>query len=104
MSIRVMVSTTVLPEEEKDFREAYRVVVGRMWGTPGHVADELLHEPGTDRYHILAEWADEESFRAWVEDPRHVERTAPLVPFLERAFARRIFTVAVREEAPASAL
>ena len=92
--IRVVVSTTVPEDETEVFEQAYLEVAAGMRGTPGHVREELLREPGTARYHLFAEWEDDASFQAWVGDPRHTETTAPIVPYLIRNMDRKTYLVA----------
>ncbi|AEH09719.1 MULTISPECIES: antibiotic biosynthesis monooxygenase family protein [Protofrankia] len=96
MTIRVMLYTEAPKGGEKEFEEAYRQVAVQMRGVDGHIADELLREPGSNRYLLLAEWEDERRFTAWVSDPAHTARTGPLVPYLERTFQRAVYEVAVR--------
>ena len=92
--IRVVLSTTVAEAETEAFEDAYVQVAARMRGTPGHIREELLRDPGTSTYHLLAEWEDEASFDAWVRDPKHIEKTGPMVTFLARDMERRIQHIA----------
>ncbi|WP_131747164.1 FAD-dependent oxidoreductase [Frankia sp. Cppng1_Ct_nod] len=101
-AVRVLVTTTVPIGEEETFEQAFLEVAAQMRGTPGHIREELLHEPGTQTYHLLAEWTSKDAFLTWVQDPRHTDKTRQLLPHLTRGFARRIFTIAARPpEAPA---
>lgn len=86
-----MVLTTVEPGEEDAFRAAYLQVAENLRGTPGLLRDELLLEKGTQTFNLQAEWASMPEFLAWVEDPRHTEKTAPIVPYLERNFERHLY-------------
>ena len=52
--IRVVVTVTVPVGEEAAYERAYATVAERMRGTPGHVREELLREPGTSTYHLFA--------------------------------------------------
>jgi quinol monooxygenase YgiN len=78
--IRVMVTVTVGEGEMEAYERAYLKVAERVRLTPGHVQEELLWEPGTRTFHLFAEWEDEQSFNAWVDNPAHMEQTGPLVP------------------------
>jgi 2-polyprenyl-6-methoxyphenol hydroxylase-like FAD-dependent oxidoreductase/heme-degrading monooxygenase HmoA len=101
--VRVLVTTTVPAGDEDRFERRYGEVAALMRGTPGHIREELLHEPGTPTYHLLAEWSSEAAFQAWVRDPRHTEKTGPILPYLERGFSRRVFAIAARPpESPAA--
>ena len=83
--------------EEEAYERAYRKVAERMRGTPGHIREELLREPGTATYHLFAEWESEAAFNAWVDDPSHMDQTAPLLPYLLESFER----THVRDRRPA---
>ncbi|MDG4825459.1 FAD-dependent oxidoreductase [Asanoa sp. WMMD1127] len=99
--IRVMVTVTVPPGEEAAYERAYLKVAERMRGTPGHVREELLREPGTGTYHILAEWLDETSFNAWTDDQAHLDQTAPLIQYICDNFQRATYHIVARpEESP----
>ena len=97
--IRVMVTVTVGEDEEEAYERAYLKVAERVRMTPGHVQEELLWEPGTRTFHLFAEWEDEQSFNAWVDNPAHMEQTGPLVPYLIGGdFKRTIYHVKARPE------
>ena len=96
MSVRVMLSVKVAPEDRDGFERAYLAVTEALRATAGHLRDELLRdaEDGVS-YILLAEWSDEALFRAWVEKPEHRQLSAPLVPYLVKGdFDRRVFHVA----------
>jgi 2-polyprenyl-6-methoxyphenol hydroxylase-like FAD-dependent oxidoreductase/heme-degrading monooxygenase HmoA len=102
--VRVLVTTLVRPGEEEEFEQAYATVAEQMRGTPGHVREELLHEPGAQTYHLLAEWTSKADFLGWVTAPKHTDKTGPMIPFLQRAFTRRVFDIVARpmESLPAA--
>jgi heme-degrading monooxygenase HmoA len=95
-TVRIDLSTSVRPGEEEAFELAYRVVTSRLAGTPGLIREELLKEPGSCTYHIFAEWASEQDFINWVDDPAHAETSAPLVRWLSVDFNRRLYEVRYR--------
>jgi 2-polyprenyl-6-methoxyphenol hydroxylase-like FAD-dependent oxidoreductase/heme-degrading monooxygenase HmoA len=95
--ICVDVAVTVPMSRRAEFERGYTEVTTRMAKIPGHVRDELLHEPGSDTYHIFAEWGSEEAFYSWVGNPAHVEQVGPIAPFL-RKFRRRVFHLAAHPE------
>ena len=98
--IRVMVTVTVGEGEMEAYERAYLKVAERVRMTPGHVQEELLWEPGTRTFHLFAEWEDEQSFNAWVDNPAHMEQTGPLAPYLIGGdFKRAIYHVKARPEA-----
>ncbi|WP_239374745.1 FAD-dependent monooxygenase [Frankia sp. Cj5] len=101
-AVRVLVTTTVPAGEEAVFEQAFLDVAAAMRGVPGHLREELLHEPGTPTYHLLAEWTSKAAFLDWVQDPRHTDRTRELLPYLNRGFSRRVFTIAARPPEPAA--
>ncbi|WP_432488152.1 FAD-dependent monooxygenase [Kineococcus sp. SYSU DK018] len=68
-AVRVDTSTSVAPGEEEEFVRAYRAAASRAAREDGHLREELLHDPETGRFHIVAEWEDEQRFRQRVEDP-----------------------------------
>jgi heme-degrading monooxygenase HmoA len=94
--IRVVCRATIEPERQAGFEHAFRTVSSTVYGTPGHVRDELLRclEDGTT-YLLFAEWATEEQFRAWAGDPRHIEQSAPMLPFWAGTFQRELYEVRV---------
>jgi 2-polyprenyl-6-methoxyphenol hydroxylase-like FAD-dependent oxidoreductase/heme-degrading monooxygenase HmoA len=96
--IRVVVTVTVQEGQEEAYERAYLKVAERMRGTPGHVREELLREPGTGTYHLFAEWEDEQSFSAWADDQSHMEQTAPLLPYLLESFNRSTYHIVMRPE------
>ncbi|GIG63079.1 hypothetical protein Lfu02_74510 [Longispora fulva] len=96
--IRVDVTITVAEGQEQAYERAYRKVAERMRGTPGHVREELLREPGTSTYHLFAEWENDEVFNAWADDPAHLEQTAPLLPYLLESFQRTTYHIIARPE------
>ena len=96
--VRVVVTVTVAAGEEAAYERAYLKVAERMRGTPGHVREELLREPGTSTYHLFAEWEDEDTFTAWVEDPAHMDSTAPMLPYLLESFERKTYHIVARPE------
>jgi heme-degrading monooxygenase HmoA len=96
MSIRVVLSTTVKEGEQEAFERAYHQMVERMRGTPGHVREELLYDAELRQYHVFAEWASQETFLAWVQNPAHVDWASPIVPYLEQNYERRILRVVAR--------
>jgi 2-polyprenyl-6-methoxyphenol hydroxylase-like FAD-dependent oxidoreductase/heme-degrading monooxygenase HmoA len=98
--VRVVVTVAVATGEEAAYERAYLKVAERMRGTPGHIREELLREPGTSTYHLFAEWEDEDSFTAWVEDPAHMDSTAPLLPYLLESFERKTYHIVARPETP----
>jgi heme-degrading monooxygenase HmoA len=94
MTIRVICKATVAVVHQQAFEEAYLKVAARVGGTPGHLRDMLLRsaEDG-NTYLLLAEWESEELFRAWADDPRHIEMSAPMFPYWGGTFERHIYQV-----------
>jgi heme-degrading monooxygenase HmoA len=83
--------------DREAFEKAFRQVSETVRGTPGHVRDQLLRDTeDPSLYVLLAEWDSEESFRAWEDDPRHLEMAAPMLPYVvSTTEERRIFEVRV---------
>jgi 2-polyprenyl-6-methoxyphenol hydroxylase-like FAD-dependent oxidoreductase/heme-degrading monooxygenase HmoA len=98
--VRVQVTITVAPGEEAAYERAYAKVAERMRGTPGHVREELLREPGTSTYHLFAEWENEDVFNAWADDPAHLEQTAPMLPYILQSFSRTTHHIVARPVEP----
>lgn len=83
-NIFVDVEITVPARRLAEFERGYAEVASRMPGIPGYLREELLREPGTDNYHIFAEWRSEAEFRRWIGNPAHAEEDAgPIAPFLD---------------------
>jgi heme-degrading monooxygenase HmoA len=78
MTVRIMVSTTITPDDREAFERAFLEVSRTVRGTPGHVRDELLRDTEGNGYVLLAEWESEKAFRAWEDDPVHRHMAAPL--------------------------
>jgi 2-polyprenyl-6-methoxyphenol hydroxylase-like FAD-dependent oxidoreductase/heme-degrading monooxygenase HmoA len=96
MPVRIDLTTSVGPGEEAAFERAYEIVTKRLVGTPGLIREELLKEPGSNVYHIFAEWESEQDFINWVEDPSHAEQSGPLVRWLSVDFARKLYEIRFR--------
>jgi heme-degrading monooxygenase HmoA len=95
MTVRVLVRATPRKEDQEKFEESYREVTATVRGTPGHLRDELLRDG--DTYILLAEWESEEVFRAWEDDPRHLQMAAPMLPYWgDNGVERRIYEVRAR--------
>ncbi|MEU2611042.1 FAD-dependent oxidoreductase [Micromonospora sp. NPDC007271] len=93
--IFVDVELTVPADRLAEFERGYPQVTARMGGVPGYLREELLHEPGSDVFHIFAEWTSEAEFHRWISDPAHAQQEAgPIAPFL-LDFRRRLFHVEV---------
>lgn len=101
MTIRVICTATIAPEQQAAFERAYVQVTENVHGTPGHIRDELLRsaDDGTT-YVLLAEWESDELFRAWAEDPRHIEASAPMFPYWADTFRRHVYQVRVTPGEP----
>ena len=55
--IFVDVEITVPADRLAEFERGYAEVATRMAGVPGYLREDLLHEPGSDIYHIFARMA-----------------------------------------------
>ena len=96
--VRVDISTKVAPGEEQAFERAYAVVTDRLRGTPGLIREELLREPGSDLFHIFAEWESDQDFRNWVDDPSHADQSGPLIRWLSVFFERKLYEIRFRPQ------
>ena len=93
-TIFVDVEMTVPAARLAEFERGYAEVAARMAGVPGYLREDLLREPGTDIYHIFAEWRSEAEFYRWIGNPAHAQEEAgPIAPFL-LDFRRRLFHLA----------
>jgi 2-polyprenyl-6-methoxyphenol hydroxylase-like FAD-dependent oxidoreductase/heme-degrading monooxygenase HmoA len=96
--IFVDVEITVPAFRLAEFESGYAEVAARMVGIPGYLREELLREPGSDIYHIFAEWSSEVEFYRWIGNPAHAQEEAgPIAPFL-LDFRRRLFHIATYPE------
>jgi 2-polyprenyl-6-methoxyphenol hydroxylase-like FAD-dependent oxidoreductase/heme-degrading monooxygenase HmoA len=96
--IFVDVEITVPASRLAEFERGYAEVAARITGVPGYLGEELLREPGSDVYHIFAEWGSEAEFYRWIGNPAHAQEEAgPIAPFL-LDFRRRLFHVEVHPE------
>ncbi|HET6500681.1 MAG TPA: FAD-dependent oxidoreductase [Amycolatopsis sp.] len=97
-AICVDVEVTVPPSRLPEFERGYPQVAARMAGVPGYLREDLLREPGSDSYHIVAEWSGEADFYRWIGNPAHAQEEAgPIAPFL-LDFRRRLFHLAAHPE------
>lgn len=98
-TIYVDVEMTVPAARLDEFETGYAEVARRMTGIPGYLREELLRAPGTDTFHIFAQWRSEAEFFRWIADPAHArEEAGPIAPFL-LDFRRRIFHAEPTQEA-----
>ncbi|GLY67814.1 FAD-dependent oxidoreductase [Amycolatopsis taiwanensis] len=94
--ICVDVEVTVPADRLAEFEQGYVQVAPRMARVPGYVREDLLRQPGSDIFHIFAEWRSEADFFRWIGNPAHAkEEAGPIAAFLLE-FRRRLF----RLEAP----
>ena len=94
MSIRVIITATISPEDTAAFERAYLDVTSKVRGTPGHIRDALLRDAAdATRYSLIAEWESEELFRAWADDPEHMKQSAAMYPYWAGTFRRSICEV-----------
>ncbi len=101
--IFVDVEITVPAARLGEFERGYPEVATRMVGIPGYLREELLHEPGSDTFHIFAEWGSEEQFYRWIGDPAHAQEEAgPIAPFLLATSSAACSTLGARSRNPAS--
>ena len=91
--VRIDISTRVGPGEEEAFERAYAIVTDRLRGTPGLIREELLREPGSDTFHIFAEWESEPGLPNWVDDPSHADQTGPIIRWLSVFFERKLYEI-----------
>ncbi len=90
-TIYVDVEITVPAHRLAEFEHGYPEVAVRMAGVSGYRREDLLREPGSDVYHIFAEWGSEAEFYRWIGNPAHAQEEAgPIAPFL-LDFRRRLF-------------
>ncbi|HKS49977.1 MAG TPA: FAD-dependent oxidoreductase [Amycolatopsis sp.] len=100
--IYVDVEVTVPADRFAEFERGYPEVAARVARVPGYLREELLREPGSDIFHIFAEWRSEADFYRWIGNPAHKhEEAGPIAPFLLE-FRRRIFHLAPHPEKPST--
>jgi heme-degrading monooxygenase HmoA len=90
-----MVRSRPRAEDREAFERAFLQVSETVRGTPGHIRDQLLRDAQDESlYILLAEWEDEEAFLAWENHPSHLEKAAPIMPYVATTTEeRRIFKV-----------
>jgi heme-degrading monooxygenase HmoA len=100
MTVRIVVRATPREEDQEAFEAAYREVTRAVRGTPGHLHDELLRDAEDSRtYILLAEWENEQVFRAWEDNPQHLKTAEPMLPYWgDNGVQRQIFEVRARME------
>jgi antibiotic biosynthesis monooxygenase (ABM) superfamily enzyme len=65
--VTVLYSRRVKPGREADFEAWARDIVGAARQFPGHLGASVLDAPGSREYHILFNFADRGSLRAWLD-------------------------------------
>ena len=65
--VAAVFSRRVKPGREADFERWARDVMAAATRWPGHLGASVLHEPGSPYYHIVYKFADQETFRAWID-------------------------------------
>jgi heme-degrading monooxygenase HmoA len=103
MAIRVICRCKIAEGDQDAFEQAYLTVTANVRGTPGHLRDELLRDLSGDgsSYVLLAEWESMDLFRAWSDDPAHIQASAPMFPYWMDTFQRQIFEVRACLDEPA---
>ncbi len=90
-TVFVDVELTVPAARRAEFDRGYPQVLDRMASVPGYLREDLLHEPGSDTFHIFAEWTGAAEFHRWIANPAHArEEAGPIAEFLLR-IRRRLF-------------
>jgi heme-degrading monooxygenase HmoA len=67
MSFVVINAVTVAEESRADFEERFAKRAGKVSGSPGFEAFELLKPVGDGRYLVYTRWASEDDFKAWMQ-------------------------------------
>jgi heme-degrading monooxygenase HmoA len=77
--VRVLVWHRAAVAERDAVGQAYHEISGALAGTPGLLANELLHARG-DRasFVVMSEWESLAAFEAWERGAAHRGTTAPL--------------------------
>ena len=82
LRFRVMLTMDVVPGMEKQFEAVWRDGADVIGSHPASLAHTLSRSTGHDnRYYIVSDWSDEESFRAFEGSDAHLTHRARLHPF-----------------------
>ncbi|MFE9392274.1 NAD(P)-binding domain-containing protein [Streptomyces sp. NPDC006784] len=99
---RVMLRMEIHPGKEQEFEETWRQVATGIAREPANRGQKLLRSVEDESvYHVLTDWADEPSFRAFELSEAHVENRRRLQPF--RRGGEMVVTETVHELPPAGA-
>ncbi|WP_432071012.1 NAD(P)-binding domain-containing protein [Streptomyces sp. AA1529] len=99
---RVMLRMEIHPGKEQEFEEIWRQVATGIAREPANRGQKLLRSvEDKSVYHVLTDWTDEPSFRAFELSEAHVENRRRLQPF--RRGGEMAVTETVHELPPASA-
>ncbi|MFE9337691.1 NAD(P)-binding domain-containing protein [Streptomyces sp. NPDC007063] len=99
---RVMLRMEIHPGKEQEFEETWRQVATGIAREPANRGQKLLRSvEDASVYHVLTDWADEPSFRAFELSEAHVENRRRLQPF--RRGGEMVVSETVHELPPASA-
>ena len=81
-TFRVLLTMRVTPEHAGDFERVWADIAAAIAAEPACLGQELWRDAAEpDRYHVISDWADEETFRRFERGTAHVghrHRLAPL--------------------------
>jgi heme-degrading monooxygenase HmoA len=79
---RVMLTLDVVPDRTAEFERVWRDGAGVITGHLANRGHWLARSTAdANRYYIVSDWVDEESFRAFERSEAHLEHRARLHPF-----------------------
>jgi antibiotic biosynthesis monooxygenase (ABM) superfamily enzyme len=81
--VTVLYSRRVKPGREADFEAWARDIVAAARQFPGHLGASVLDAPGSREYHILFNFADRGSLRAWLDSEERRRLLARVGELLE---------------------
>jgi heme-degrading monooxygenase HmoA len=87
--VRVLVYARAESGDTEKVVAAYHRVSAELEGTPGLLANELLHSLAEScDFAVLSEWESEEAFLDWERGSAHRGTTAPLRPYQDTRHGR----------------
>jgi heme-degrading monooxygenase HmoA len=82
MTFRVLLRMEVAPGAAPDFERVWHEGAGVITGQPANVGQWLCRsEDEPDVYHIVSDWTDEASFRAYELSAEHLAHRRTLHPY-----------------------
>jgi antibiotic biosynthesis monooxygenase (ABM) superfamily enzyme len=76
--VTIVVTRTVAPGDRAKFERILHAVLDASAHAEGQLGATLLHEDGSDAYHVVSRFKDHESMKRWLDSPERLQLKADL--------------------------